>query len=94
MLVSHIPLLSLAFSPAEQATPRGVIEPAAPWIHGDLAGHTHIGYAGPGLASGCPVYITDALWDDAVTLRRVEVRRRLGGFDFAHERWTLDEEAP
>jgi hypothetical protein len=96
MLASHHPmhLSPGAFDLEEMATLSELIAPYGDRVYADLAGHYHVDME-TSEEAGYEVLVTDALWDDVITIRLLEVSAAWRGeeiarFETTHELITLD----
>ncbi|MFT5685275.1 MAG: hypothetical protein ACI8RZ_006225 [Myxococcota bacterium] len=95
ILASHHPmhLSPGAFDLAEMEALSEVIAPHGDRVYADLAGHYHVDMETTEEA-GYDVLVTDAIWDDVITIRLLEVSAVYRGeelvrFETTHERVTL-----
>ena len=73
LLFSHHPMMLAPFGEADMAEITGLTGPVSHRIAAAYAGHFHVDYTGEVEEGGYEVYITDAIWDDVVTVRLVSV---------------------
>lgn len=75
VFLSHMPMMNVigGFDAEEQAVLEGVLGPHAGLVHGNHAGHLHGNSEGEWEACGLQLDITDATWDDEVSVRVVDV---------------------
>jgi hypothetical protein len=74
VLFSHIPMHALMFDMTEMERVVDVTQPLGRHVWADLAGHYHLDASETIEQAGYDVHVTDATWDDDVTVRLVEVR--------------------
>ena len=91
ILASHHPmhLSPAAFDLAEMETLSTVIAPYGDRIYADLAGHYHVDMETTEEA-GYDVLVTDAIWDDVITVRLISVSVAHRGEDVA--RYAYEQE--
>lgn len=73
LLFSHIPMHVPAFTAAELDAVTGLTAPVGNRVFANFAGHYHGDGHEVVEAGGYEVFVTDATWDDEITLRVVEV---------------------
>lgn len=79
VLFSHIPMHLVGFTAADNDRLQAVIRPSGGQVWADLAGHYHVD-ARETAPAGYEVIVTDAAWDDAISVRIVDVRGDDRGF--------------
>ena len=82
---THIPMHVGGFTVAEMATLEGVIGTKAAAVYGNLAGHVHINYETPVGEGLYTVFVTDATFEDELTLRVVAIAGDATGYRYTHE---------
>lgn len=83
LLFSHHPMHAGVFDSDEMDRIVGATVPVAGRVAAAFAGHIHGTYEQPVSDGGYDVYVTDAVWDDEITVRIVDV-----GFDGARTTYT------
>jgi hypothetical protein len=73
ILLSHIPMAPVAFDVSERARFAARIAKIKDKVFANFAGHLHVDYEEDFPDAGYSTYVTDATWDDEITLRRVSV---------------------
>lgn len=73
ILLSHVPMAPVAFDLEERERFASRIAPVKTKVFANFAGHLHVNYEEHFLDAGYSTYVTDATWDDEITLRRVSV---------------------
>ncbi|MCB9761159.1 MAG: hypothetical protein H6739_15065 [Alphaproteobacteria bacterium] len=81
LLFSHHPMHIGAFDEAEMAAITGLTGPVGGRIAGAWAGHLHLNATVDVDDAGYTAWVTDAVWDDLITVRVVEVH----GNGISHE---------
>ena len=96
VLASHHPmhLSPGAFDLAEMESLVNIIAPHGDRIYADLAGHYHVNVEDSVPEAGYDVLVTDALWDDLITMRLIEVSvahrgEAISRYAYTHELITL-----
>jgi hypothetical protein len=82
---SHHPMHTPAFDLDEMSQIAGVTAPLADRFFGNFAGHYHFNHEEHIDEGDYEVIITDATWDDEVTIRLVEVWGNGGRFEYRQE---------
>lgn len=87
LLFSHHPMMVLpgAFDLANMDRIRGVTEPVAGRVAAAFAGHLHYDEDRPETDAGFSVHVTDATWDDEVTVRLVQVEHDGARYAYTQE---------
>lgn len=87
LLFSHHPMLVLpgAFTIDQMERITGVTDPVAGRVAAAFAGHMHYDEDEPAGDRGYSVHVTDATWDDEVTVRVVDVRWEADHFVYEQE---------
>ena len=70
---------------AELAAITLLTEPLEDFVAANYAGHYHVDYEHTPEDAGYDVFVTDALWDDVVTVRVVEVWGDAAGFEYVQD---------
>jgi len=85
--LSHIPMYILpgAFDVAEAAQISGLTNAYSDLIYANFAGHFHLNVETELEEGGFDVFVTDAVWDDVITIRLVEVWENEVSFFFEQE---------
>ncbi len=73
VLAGHVPMMMGALDLQQMAEVEILLGPVGDWVHAHYAGHLHIDYEEYIYAAGYELYVTDATWDDEITLRVVDV---------------------
>jgi len=73
VLAGHVPMMVGALDLQQMAQVETLLGPVGDWVHAHYAGHLHVDYEESVYAAGYELYVTDATWDDDITLRIVEV---------------------
>lgn len=81
---SHIPMLIGNFTQANMTQMQSVTDSYADVIYANFAGHLHVNIDDVEHA-GYEVYVTDAVWDDVITVRVIDVYQDAQGFLFEQE---------
>ncbi len=87
VLASHHPmhLSPGAFSMDEVDRIQGVTGPRRDAVYGNFAGHYHFDAEETSDDGSYEIFVTDATWDDEITLRLVEVWGNEATFEYRHE---------
>ena len=87
MLLSHIPMYMSpgGFDVAEADKISGLTNAYSDLIYADFAGHFQVNADTEFEDGGFEVFITDAVWDDEITIRLVQVWEDNSGFSYVHE---------
>ena len=87
LLLSHIPMFMSpgSFDVAETEMIAGLTNAYADLIYADFAGHFHVNVDSELEEGGFEVFITDAVWDDEITIRMVEVWENEVEFSYTQE---------
>lgn len=89
VLLSHIPLMAGALDIDEVGIVDAELFQIGDWIHGAHAGHLHVTYDVVNKAGGYNVFVTDATWDDEITVRVVDVSTDGESFSFYQDLITV-----
>jgi hypothetical protein len=83
ILFSHIPMHFSpgGFSTERNATVEAILKEYEASVWADLAGHYHIS-AEEEEAAGYMLYVTDAIWDDTIDIRIIDVFENEAGFSY------------
>lgn len=73
VLAGHVPMMMGALDLQQMAAVETLLGPVGDWVHAHYAGHLHIDYEESIYTAGYELYVTDATWDDDITLRVVDV---------------------
>lgn len=73
VLAGHVPMMLGSLDLQQMAEVETLIGPVGDWVHGHYAGHLHIDYEEDIYEAGYELFVTDATWDDEITLRIVNV---------------------
>ncbi|MEE2830064.1 MAG: metallophosphoesterase [Myxococcota bacterium] len=73
VLLSHVPMAPAVFDLAERERFAALVSPFGDQIFANFGGHLHVDYEEEFVEAGYATYVTDATWDDEITLRLVEV---------------------
>jgi len=73
VLLSHVPMAPVAFDVEERARVAARIATLKDKVFANFAGHLHVDYEEDFPEAGYSTFVTDATWDDEITLRRVSV---------------------
>lgn len=87
LMLSHVPMMLGAFDTVEWAALGAVVRPRANLVAANLAGHLHGNLTREG--DDFDVHVTDATWDDEVTVRLVRVWRDGKRMSYEHELVTV-----
>ncbi len=85
ILFSHIPMHLGAFDLEQMEALTGVTGPVADRVYANLAGHVHVNAEVEVGEGGYTVFVTDAIWDDELTVRLLRVAGNGHRFEFEHE---------
>lgn len=87
LLFSHHPMMVFpgAFTLTQMERITGVTDPVAGRVAAAFAGHLHFDQDEPDAGRGYSVHVTDATWDDEVTVRVVDVAWDEDHFTYTHE---------
>lgn len=87
VLLSHMPMISGpgSFDVAESEVLEDLLGPHADLVYGNHAGHLHGNGEDEWAACGLHVDTTDAVWDDVITVRMVEVWQDAVSVHFVEE---------
>lgn len=73
VLLSHVPMAPAVFDIAERERFAELVTPIGDKVFANFAGHLHVDYEEEFPEVGYTTIVTDATWDDEVTVRRVRV---------------------
>lgn len=73
LVLSHVPMAPVSFDLEERARFAELIAPIRDKVYANFAGHLHVDYEEEFPGAGYSTFVTDATWDDAISLRRVSV---------------------
>jgi hypothetical protein len=73
VLLSHVPMLTPLFYVADIETFDSLVQPIASKFYGNFAGHIHINHDEEFPEAGYHTHVTDATWDDNLSIRLVNV---------------------
>ncbi len=85
ILFSHIPMHLGAFNLEQMEALTGVTDPVGDRVYANLAGHIHVNAEVEVEDGGYTVFVTDAIWDDELTIRLLRVAGNGARFEFEHE---------
>ncbi len=85
VMLSHIPMHLGGFDLEEMEALEAVLEPYTDALWANLAGHLHLDYEYEAADGLFWVYVTDAVWDDELTIRLIEVSGNGEAFEYAQE---------
>jgi hypothetical protein len=85
IMLSHIPMHLGGFDLEEMDALSAVLEPYADQVWANLAGHLHLDYEYEAADSLYWVYVTDAVWDDDITIRMIAVEGNGEAFEYTQE---------
>lgn len=83
LLFSHHPMHAGVFDSGEMDQLVGATLPVAGRVAAAFAGHIHVTYEQPVDDGGYDVFVTDAVWDDEITVRLVDVQTDGARFSYA-----------
>ena len=87
IMLSHIPMFMSpgSFDVAESERIAGLTNAYSDFIYADFAGHFHVNVDSELEDGGFEVFVTDAIWDDEITIRMLEVWENELEFSYVHE---------
>ena len=90
IFLSHIPMFIGSFDLAQMTAIEGLTTVYDEQIYANFAGHLHVNVEDLNLDRGYDVFVTDATWDDVITVRMIDVYSN--GVDFAFEQELVEFE--
>ena len=91
VLLSHVPMAPGFFDVAERARFSDLVTPIGDKVFANFAGHLHDDYEEEFPESGYTTVITDATWDDEITVRRVSVSGDGASMSYAQELVVIEQ---
>jgi hypothetical protein len=91
VLAGHVPIMSGTMDAMEMAEVATLVGPVGEWVYAHYAGHLHIDHEADLFEQGMKLYVTDATWDDNISLRIVEVRGNGIRMEYSHESVHVNE---
>ena len=85
VMASHIPMHVGAFTPEHMDELKNLLGQSPSTVYGNFAGHMHFTYDTPVAEGLYTVHVTDATYDDELTLRLVNVKSSAEGYAYEHE---------
>ncbi len=70
------------------------VTPWSPWVYANFAGHLHMDAEIEEAEDSLEVYIVDAVWDDEITVRVVEVWSTSEALSYHHELVVVPRDLP
>ncbi len=91
VLLSHVPMLPGLFYVADVDTFEGLVQPIADKLYGNFAGHIHFNHDEEFPEAGYHTHVTDATWDDNLSIRLVNVTGNEEARAYEQQLLILDE---
>ena len=91
VLLSHVPMLPGLFYVADVDTFEGLVQPIADKLYGNFAGHIHFNHDEEFPEAGYHTHVTDATWDDNLSIRLVNVTGNEAARAYEQQLLILDE---
>jgi hypothetical protein len=90
VLAGHVPIMLGALDVQQMAEVATTIGPVGEWVYAHYAGHLHVDYEATLHDQGIELFVTDATWDDHISLRVVTVSGNGVRMEYAHESIWVD----
>jgi hypothetical protein len=90
VLAGHVPIMLGALDVKEMAEVATTIGPVGEWVYAHYAGHLHVDHEETLYDQGIELYVTDATWDDHISLRLVTVSGNGVRMEYTHESIWVD----
>jgi len=91
VLAGHVPIMTGTMDTQEMADVATLVGPVGEWVYAHFAGHLHIDHEADLVEQGMKLFVTDATWDDDITLRMVEVRGNGVRMEYSQENILVNE---
>jgi hypothetical protein len=85
VLAGHVPIMLGALDVMQMAEVAITIGPVGEWVYGHYAGHLHVDHEATLHDQGIELFVTDATWDDNISLRVVTVSGNGVRMEYSHE---------
>jgi len=85
VLAGHVPIMLGALDTQQMTDVATLVGPVGEWVYAHFAGHLHIDHEQVLDDQGFNLYVTDATWDDNITLRVVDVYSNGERMEYSHE---------
>ena len=85
VIAGHIPIMLGALDVQQMTEVATVLGPVGDYVYAHFAGHLHIDHEQQLEDQGINLFVTDATWDDDISLRVVSVRGNGLRMDYQHE---------
>ena len=85
VLAGHVPIMLGALDVRQMAEVATVLGPVGEYVYAHFAGHLHIDHEQDLEEQGMALYVTDATWDDEISLRVVQVSGNEHRMAYAHQ---------
>lgn len=73
LFITHIPMTVGSFNAEQMDAFEVMLAPYTDRIYANFAGHLHVNVDEPDMERGYDLYITNAVWDDTITIRLLDV---------------------
>ena len=85
LFITHIPMTVGSFNAEQMDAFEVMLAPYTDRIYANFAGHLHVNVDEPDLERGYDLYITNAVWDDTITIRLLDVYQNADRVHFEQE---------
>lgn len=85
VLAGHVPIMLGALDVRQMAEVATTIAPVGEWVYAHYAGHLHVDHEETLYDQGMELFVTDATWDDNISLRVVTVSGNGLRMEYSHE---------
>lgn len=85
VLAGHVPIMLGALDVMQMAEVAITIGPVGEWVYAHYAGHLHVDHEATLHDQGIELFVTDATWDDNISLRVVTVSGNGVRMEYSHE---------
>ena len=85
VLAGHVPIMLGALDVMQMAEVATTIAPVGEWVYAHYAGHLHVDHEETLYDQGMELFVTDATWDDNISLRVVTVSGNGLRMEYSHE---------
>ena len=85
LFLTHIPMTIGSFNSAQMDSITTTVAAYSDRIYADFAGHMHVNVEDDTRERGYEVYVTNAVWDDVITIRMLDVYQNSNAVYFEQE---------
>lgn len=85
LFLTHIPMTIGSFDSAKMEAITSAVDAYSDKVYANFAGHLHVNVEDPSTERGYEVYVTNAVWDDTITIRMLDVYQNANSVYFEQE---------